>query len=140
MKNHRFSTTRCQVLVIGWTTGHIASEHRTNEVDTAEMFNILDLLQARKIAAKGEAVDNQLPSQLEEGAAGDSAGPRYEKRGPAVVEFSPFASGSLPRPHTSGGRVLQRITTSNHAGTRHTGSQFLLRRSGIFAVSKTSAP
>jgi hypothetical protein len=72
--------------------------------------------------------------ELDEGATEDAAGPYYEKRGVAVVACSPFGPGSFPGPHTAGGRVLQRITASHHAGSRQTGIQFLLRRSGIFAV------
>ncbi len=101
---------------------------------------IPDLREARKIAAKGEVVDNQLLYQLDEGATEDAAGPYYEKRGVAVVACSSFGPGSFTGPHTAGGRVLQKITASHHAGSPQTGLHFLLRRSGIFAVPKTSAP
>jgi hypothetical protein len=139
MKNHRLGKSRRQVLVICRPTWHIASGHRAIEVDSAEMFNILDLLEAQK-TAKGEVVDYQLPSRVEEGAAGGSARPYYEKRSVAVVACSPFSAGSLPHLHTAGGRVWQRIRASYHAGPGQTGSQFLLRRPGLVAVPKTSAP
>jgi diketogulonate reductase-like aldo/keto reductase len=103
-----------------------------NDVD------IPDLREARKIAAKGEVVDNELLYQLDEGATEDAAGPYYEKRGVAVIACSPFDPGSFTGPHTAGGRVLQKSTASHHAGSPQAGLQFLLRRSGIFAVPKTS--
>jgi hypothetical protein len=53
MKHQRLGTIGRSDLVIGRPTWHIASEHPTNEVDSAEMFRILDLLEAQKIADKG---------------------------------------------------------------------------------------
>jgi diketogulonate reductase-like aldo/keto reductase len=105
----------------------------------ANDVDIPGLREARNIAAKGEAVDNELLYQLDEGATEDAAGPYYEKRGVAVVACSPFDPGSFTGPHTAGGCILQKITASHHAGSPQTGLQFLLRRSGIFAVPKTSA-
>jgi diketogulonate reductase-like aldo/keto reductase len=105
-----------------------------NDVDSP------DLREARKIAAKGEVVDNQLLYQLDEGATEEAAGPYREKGGIAVVACSPFGPGSFPGPHTAGGRVLQKITAPHHAVSRQTGLPFLLRRSGISAAPKTSAP
>jgi diketogulonate reductase-like aldo/keto reductase len=105
-----------------------------NDVD------IPDLQEARKIAAKGQVVDNQLLYQLDEGATEDAAGPWYEKHGVAVVACSPFGPGSFPGACTAGGRVLQQITASHNASSRQVGLQFLLRRPGVFAIPKASAP
>jgi diketogulonate reductase-like aldo/keto reductase len=105
-----------------------------NDVD------IPDLREARKIAAKGQVVDNQLLYQMDEVTTEDAAGPCYEKRGVAVVACSPFGPGSFPGPRTAGGRVLQQITASHNASSRQVGLQFLLRRPGVFAIPKASAP
>jgi diketogulonate reductase-like aldo/keto reductase len=105
-----------------------------NDVD------VPDLREARKIAAKGQVVDNQLLYQMDEGASDDAAGPWCEKHGVAVVACSPFGPGNFPGPRTAGGRVLQQITASHNATSRQVGLQFLLRRPGVFAIPWTSAP
>jgi diketogulonate reductase-like aldo/keto reductase len=101
-------------------------------------IDVPDLREARKIVARHQVVDDQLLYQMNEGVTEDAARPWYEKHGIAAVACSPFGPGSFPGPRTSGGRVLQQITKSHNATSRQVGLQFLLRRSGVFAIPKAS--
>src|SRR5271166_46676 len=78
-------------------------------------FDLADLEDIRKIAGEGNLACNQVLYHLEERAIEHSVIPWCEKRGVAVVAYSPFGHGHFPGPHTTGGRVLKQIAAAQNA-------------------------
>jgi diketogulonate reductase-like aldo/keto reductase len=115
MQHRRFGSTQREVLVIGRATWYIEDKDRDAAI---------------------EALRTGIDLRTNE----TNTAEMYEKHGVAVVACSPFGPGSFPGPRTAGGRVLQQITASHHASCRQVGLQFLLRRPGVFAIPKASAP
>src|SRR5271166_5652161 len=103
-------------------------------------FDLPDLEDVRKIAGEGNLVCNQVLYHLEERAIEHSVIPWCEKRGVAVVAYSPFGHGHFPGPHTTGGRVLKKIAVVHNATVRQIALRFLVRHSSLFAVPKASNP
>ncbi|MBV8202040.1 MAG: aldo/keto reductase, partial [Acidobacteria bacterium] len=104
-------------------------------------FDERELAAAASIAAEkgyGEAACNQLLYHLEERGIEHAAIPACEERGVAVVAYSPFGSGSFPRPRSRGGRVLAEIAAAHDATPRQVALAFLLRRPSVFAIPKAS--
>ena len=67
--------------------------------------------------------------------------PWCEAHGVAVVAYSPFGHGRLPRPATpKGGRVLQEIAAAHGATPRQVALRFLVRQPSLFAIPKASSP
>jgi len=103
-------------------------------------FDLADLEDIRKIAGEGNLACNQVLYHLEERAIEHSVIPWCEKRGVAVVAYSPFGHGHFPGPHTTGGRVLKQIAAAHNATVRQIALRFLVRESSVFAIPKAARP
>jgi diketogulonate reductase-like aldo/keto reductase len=103
-------------------------------------FDLPDLEDVRKIAGEGSLVCNQVLYHLEERAIEHAVIPWCEKRGVAVVAYSPFGHGHFPGPRTTGGRVLKQIAAAHNATVRQVALQFLVRRSSLFVIPKAASP
>jgi diketogulonate reductase-like aldo/keto reductase len=103
-------------------------------------FDLPDLEDVRKIAGEGNLVCNQVLYHLEERAIEHAVIPWCEKRGVAVVAYSPFGHGRFPGPHTTRGRVLKQIAAAHNATVRQVALQFLVRRSSLFVIPKAASP
>ena len=103
-------------------------------------FDLPDLEDVRKIAGEGSLVCNQVLYHLEERAIEHAVIPWCEKRGVAVVAYSPFGHGRFPGPHTTRGRVLKQIAAAHNATVRQVALQFLVRRSSLFVIPKAASP
>jgi diketogulonate reductase-like aldo/keto reductase len=89
-------------------------------------FDLPDLEDVRKIAGEGNLVCNQVLYHLEERAIEHAVIPWCEKRGVAVVAYSPFGHGRFPGPHSTRGRVLKQIAAAHNATVRQVALQFLV--------------
>src|SRR5208283_1441768 len=103
-------------------------------------FDLPDLEDVRKIAGEGNLVCNQVLYHLQERAIEHSVIPWCEKRGVAVVAYSPFGHGHFPGPQTTGGRVLKQIAAAHNATVRQIALRFLVRESSVFAIPKAASP
>jgi diketogulonate reductase-like aldo/keto reductase len=101
-------------------------------------FDVSDLEEARKIVGEGRIACNQVLYHLQERAIEHKVIPWCEKRGVAVVAYSPFGHGSFPGPRTAGGKVLQEIAEAHHATPRQVALRFLVRRPSVFTIPKAS--
>jgi diketogulonate reductase-like aldo/keto reductase len=101
-------------------------------------FDVPDLDEALAIAGKGQIACNQVLYHLEERAIEHRVVPWCERHGVAVVAYSPFGSGSFPRPRTPGGRVLEEIAAQHGATPRQVALRFLLRRQSVFVIPKAA--
>jgi diketogulonate reductase-like aldo/keto reductase len=103
-------------------------------------FDADDLEEARKLAGEDGLACDQALYHLKQRAIEHAVLPWCEKRGAAVVAYSPFAHGDFPGPETKGGRVLQEIADAHHATPRQVALRFLVRFPLTFAVPKASTP
>lgn len=62
--------------------------------------------------------------------------PWCERRGVAVVAYSPFGQSNFPAPRSPGGRVLARIAAAHKVSVRTVALAFLTRRGSVFAIPK----
>jgi diketogulonate reductase-like aldo/keto reductase len=100
-------------------------------------FDVDDLDEALAIAGPNRIACNQVLYHLGERAIEHAVIPWCEKNDVAVVGYSPFGSGSFPRPDTAGGRVLAEIAARRDATRRQVALAFLARRS--FVIPKASS-
>ena len=103
-------------------------------------FDVPDLEETAKIARAGRPVCNQVLYHLKERAIEHFVLPWCERRGVAVVGYSPFGHDRFPGPRTKGGRVLQEIAAAHGATPRQVALRFLIRRTSLFAIPKASDP
>jgi diketogulonate reductase-like aldo/keto reductase len=103
-------------------------------------FDVPDLEEAVSIAGEGRLTCNQVLYHLNERAIEHAVLPWCEKHGVALVGYSPFGHGSLPRPQSPEGRVLEAIAAAHGATTRQVVLAFLVRRAPLFAIPKASRP
>jgi diketogulonate reductase-like aldo/keto reductase len=99
-----------------------------------------DLEETAKIARAGRPVCNQVLYHLKERAIEHFVLPWCERRGVAVIGYSPFGHDRFPGPRTKGGRVLQEIAAAHGATPRQVALRFLIRRTSLFAIPKASHP
>jgi diketogulonate reductase-like aldo/keto reductase len=64
--------------------------------------------------------------------------PYCERRGIALVAYSPFGHGSFPLPGMPGGRVLAEVAQRHGRTTRQVVLNFLTRSANVFAIPKTA--
>ena len=105
-------------------------------------FDADDLEEACGIeAAPGEGVAcNQVLYHLKQRAIEHAVIPSCERRGVAVVAYSPFGSGDFSGPTTSGGQVLAEIAKAHAATPYQVALAFLIRHPSVFAIPKTANP
>jgi diketogulonate reductase-like aldo/keto reductase len=103
-------------------------------------FDVADLEEAYAIAGDGRIVCNQVLYHLKERTIEHEVVPWCERRGVAVVGYSPFGSGSFPGPRSAGGRVLQEIADAHGATPRQVALGFLTRQPSLFAIPKAANP
>jgi diketogulonate reductase-like aldo/keto reductase len=101
-------------------------------------FDVSYLEEAHGIAGEGRIACNQVLYHLQERAIEHGVIPWCEKRGVAVVAYSPFGHASFPGPRSAGGRVLQGIAEARHTTPRQVALRFLVRRPAVFAIPKAS--
>jgi diketogulonate reductase-like aldo/keto reductase len=102
-------------------------------------FDVRDLEEAFAIAGEGRLACNQVLYHLEERAIEHAVLPWCERRGVAVIGYSPFGHGRFPGPRSAGGRVLAKIAAAHDATPRQVALAFLARRPSLFAIPKASS-
>lgn len=102
-------------------------------------FDIDDLDELLAVSGKGRIACNQVLYHLQERAIEQAVIPWCEKRGVAVVAYSPFGHNEFPSPRSAGGEVLQSIADSHAATPRQVALSFLARASGVFPIPKASS-
>ncbi len=101
-------------------------------------FDVADLEDMGRVSDPGRMVCNQVLYHPEERAIEHAVIPWCQARGVAVVAYSPFGSGSFPKPSSSGGRVLARIASVHGVSTRAVALAYLTRMPGVFAIPKSA--
>jgi len=101
-------------------------------------FDVADLDELAKLAPLENVACNQVLYHLEERAIEHAVLPWCERRGVAVVGYSPFGSGSFPSARSRGGRVLQEVADAHGATPRQVALAFLVRRPPLFAIPKAA--
>ncbi|ROP50124.1 MULTISPECIES: aldo/keto reductase [unclassified Rathayibacter] len=101
-------------------------------------FDVDDLEEAWRSGGEGHLACNQVLYHLEERAIEHAVLPWCERRGVAVVAYSPFGHDRFPDPRTPGGRVLEQIAAEHGASVRQVALRFLVRRPAVFAIPKAS--
>jgi diketogulonate reductase-like aldo/keto reductase len=102
-------------------------------------FDVADLDEVEAIAGVGHPACNQVLYHLEERAIEHAVIPWCERRGTAVVAYTPFGvnprvfEGSTPR-----AQVLREIAAAQGATPHQVALQFLLRRRGTFVIPKAA--
>jgi diketogulonate reductase-like aldo/keto reductase len=103
-------------------------------------FDVGDLEDAEAAGNGNRPACNQVLYHLRERAIEHAVLPWCEKRGIAVVGYSPFGHGDFPEPDSEGGRVLNEIANAHNATPRQVALRFLVRRAGTFTIPKSSNP
>ena len=101
-------------------------------------FDVEELDELAKLAPVESIACNQVLYHLEERAIEHAVLPWCERRGVAVVGYSPFGSGRFPAPRGRGGRVLQEVADAHGATPRQVALAFLVRRPPLFAIPKAA--
>ncbi|HVN38914.1 MAG TPA: aldo/keto reductase [Myxococcota bacterium] len=102
--------------------------------------DVEDLDELAKLAPIERVACNQVLYHLEERAIEHAVLPWCERRGVALVGYSPFGTGSFPSARGRGGRVLQEVADAHGATPRQVALAFLVRRPPLFAIPKASDP
>jgi len=144
----RLGTDRLDLYLLHWASRHpleqtIAGFERlvrdgkirhygVSNFDTGELERALALAGPDRIAC------NQVLYHLEERAIEHAVLPWCERRGMAVVAYSPFGSGRFPGARSPGGRLLAEIAHAHGATPRQVALAFLVRRAGVFTIPKAA--
>lgn len=102
-------------------------------------FDVDDLNEVASIAGTGHPACNQVLYHLKERAIEHAVLPWCEKRGTAVVAYTPF--GETPGifgAHTAEGAVLHAIAAEHGATPRRVALAFLLRHPNTFVIPKAA--
>jgi diketogulonate reductase-like aldo/keto reductase len=102
-------------------------------------FDTDDLDELLSVSGKGKIACNQVLYHLQERAIEHAVIPWCEKRGVAVVAYSPFGHDDFPSPRSKGGEVLAAIADSHEATARQVALSFLARAPGVFPIPKASS-
>jgi diketogulonate reductase-like aldo/keto reductase len=102
--------------------------------DADEMKEVLRLVDPSRV------VCNQVLYHVQERAIEHAVLPFCEEHGIALVAYSPYGSGSFPRPESAGGKVLAEIAARHDATPRQVALSFLLRSPSVFVIPKASTP
>src|SRR5262245_37325266 len=144
----RLRTDRLDVYLLHWPGSHpLAETIAAFEALVAagkilawgvSNFDAADLAEAVGIAGARRVACNQVLYHLQERGIEHSVVPYCERNGSAIVAYSPFGSGHLPRSRSRGGGVLAEIAAACGAVPRQVALAFLLRRASVFAIPKAS--
>jgi diketogulonate reductase-like aldo/keto reductase len=103
-------------------------------------FDESELQSALDIAGPGRIACNQVLYHLEERGIEHAVLPWCEENGVAVVGYTPYGQHREFPPRGAGGAVLTQIAERLGATTRQVALAFLTRRSGLFAIPKSTNP
>jgi diketogulonate reductase-like aldo/keto reductase len=103
-------------------------------------FDVADLDEALSIAGEKRIACNQVLYHPAERGIEHAVIPWCAKHDVAVVAYSPFGSGPLPGPRTSGGRALAEVAKAHGTTPHAVALAFLLRLDGVFVIPKTTDP
>jgi diketogulonate reductase-like aldo/keto reductase len=90
------------------------------------------------IAGKGKIACNQVLYHLQERAIEHAVLPWCQRRGVAVVAYSPFGHSDFPSPRSRPGQVLQAVAEGHGVSPRQVALGFLTREPSVFAIPKAS--
>lgn len=99
-------------------------------------FDAAGLERAIAIAGEGRIACDQVPYHLDDRECEAELLPLCERRGVALVGYSPFGSGQFPSDARAG--VLDEIARAHRATARQVTLAFLTRRPSLFAIPKAS--
>jgi diketogulonate reductase-like aldo/keto reductase len=97
-------------------------------------FDVAGMEEAVRLAGKGRIACNQVLYHLGERTCEHEVLPWCEKRGIALVAYSPLGARRFPS-----GKVLGEVADARHATPRQVALAFLTRKKGVFAIPKTSS-
>lgn len=98
-------------------------------------FGVNDMEEAERIVGPGKIACNQVLYHLKERTIEYDLLPWCQRRGIAVVAYSPLAQGKFPE-----SRVLRSVAAAQGATPRQVALSFLIRHPGVFAIPKSSHP
>lgn len=101
-------------------------------------FDVDDLDALLAVADAKDIACNQVLYHLKERAIEHEVLPWCEKRGVAVVAYSPFGHDDFPDTGSSQGKVLAEIGRAHGATPRQVALAFLTRRPSLFAIPKAA--
>jgi diketogulonate reductase-like aldo/keto reductase len=144
----RLRTDRLDCYLLHWPGPHPLEETvRAFEqlVETGKIrswgvsnFDVNDLEEALALAGPGRIACNQVLYHLRERYIEHAVLPWCERRGVAVVGYSPFGSGDFPEPSSQDGQVLEEVARAHGATPRQVALAFLTRERSLFAIPKAS--
>lgn len=144
----RLNTDRLDSYLLHWRSGYPLEEtfaafeelQRAGKILSwgVSNFDVDDLEEAVGIMGEGRIACNQVLYHVEERAIEHAVIPWCEKRGVAVVAYSPFGNGEFPSPASAGGRALQEVADARGASVRQVALAFLTRHPSVFAIPKAS--
>jgi len=100
-------------------------------------FDEEELAEVIAIAGKGRCACNQVLYHLQERAIEHAVLPDCREHGVAVVAYSPFGSGRMPRRESRGGKALADLAAARGVTPHQVALAFLLRQV-VFAIPKSS--
>jgi diketogulonate reductase-like aldo/keto reductase len=101
-------------------------------------FDVAKLEEATNVAGEGKIACDQVLYHLEERDIEHKLVPWCQKRGIAVVGYSPFGSSRAPWISSEAKAVLEAIAKERHVTAHAVALAFLVREDGLFAIPKTS--
>jgi diketogulonate reductase-like aldo/keto reductase len=102
-------------------------------------FDVADLEEVAAIAGAGHPACNQVLYHLQERAIEHAVLPWCQKRGIAVVAYTPYGQATAPfEARTKQGRVLAEIAAAHQATARQVALRFLLRNPETFVIPKAA--
>ncbi|KQP61398.1 aldo/keto reductase [Methylobacterium sp. Leaf108] len=144
----RLGTDRLDCYLLHWPGRHPLAETIAGFEDLKAAGKILawgvsncdvaELDEALRIAGPGVIACNQVLYHLGQRAIEHAVIPWCRANGVAVVGYSPFGSGSFPRPATTGGRVLAKVAARHRTTPHAVALAFLTRLEGVFTIPKTA--
>jgi diketogulonate reductase-like aldo/keto reductase len=97
-------------------------------------FDVKGLEEAVRLAGPGMIACNQVLYNLEERTVEHEVLPWCERRGIAVVAYSPLGATRVPS-----GKILDEIAAARKATPRQIALAFLIRRKGVLAIPKSGS-
>lgn len=149
----RLGTDRLDCYLLHWPGSHPLADTLAAFAELQAAGKILsfgvsnfdedEMKRAVAIAGPGKIACNQLLYHLEERTLEHRVLPLCEAEGIAVVAYSPFGSGTFPRPASRGGRLLGEIASAHRATPHQVALAFLTHRvprPALFAIPKATTP